>query len=68
MIMNYQLMSAGFLPVSIAKENRLDYFETLEAHAVQGDLSPFADMVAKLEEEQLDEYLSLAEPYFKNPV
>lgn len=68
MIMNYQLMSAGFLPVSIAKENRLDYFETLEAYAIQDDLSPFADMVTKLEEEQLDEYLSLAEPYFKNPI
>ena len=27
MIMNYQLMSHGFLPVSVAKENCLEYFE-----------------------------------------
>lgn len=38
MIMNYQLMASGFLPVSIAKENRLEYFETLEAYAVNGRL------------------------------
>lgn len=35
MIMNYQLMSVGFLPVSIAKENRLEYFEALEVYAVK---------------------------------
>ncbi|WP_342438306.1 hypothetical protein NSS79_03605 [Paenibacillus sp. FSL L8-0436] len=27
----------GFLPVSIAKEVRLDYFNALEAYAVHGD-------------------------------
>lgn len=59
MIMNYQLMSAGFLPVSIAKENRLEYFETLEAYAVDGNLTPFADMIAGLEERRLNEYLNI---------
>lgn len=49
LLMNYQLMVKGFLPVSIAKENRLDYFNTLEAYAVEGNLSPFADMIAELE-------------------
>jgi Fic family protein len=53
LIMNWQLMSGGFLPVSIAKENRLPYFETLEDYAVRSDLAPFALMVEKLEEEQL---------------
>ena len=60
MLMNYQLMSADFLPVSIAKENRLEYFDALEAYAVGGDLSPFAEMVSVLEEIRLDEYLSIA--------
>lgn len=59
MIMNYQLMSSGFLPVSIAKENRLEYFETLEAYAVNGDLNLFAEMIAGLEEQRLDEYLAI---------
>lgn len=61
MIMNYQLMASGFLPVSIAKENRLEYFEALEAYAVDGNLNPFAEMIAVLEEERLDEYLGIAQ-------
>lgn len=60
MLMNYQLMSGGFLPVSIAKEARLEYFEALEAYAVNGDIRPFADMVAGLEEARLDEYITAA--------
>ena len=61
MIMNYQLMASGFLPVSIAKENRLEYFEALEVYAVDGNLNPFAEMIAVLEEERLDEYLGIAQ-------
>ncbi|MNN93487.1 Fic/DOC family protein [compost metagenome] len=49
LIMNYQLLANGVLPISIAKENRLDYFNALEAHAVHHDLEPFADMIASLE-------------------
>jgi Fic family protein len=58
LIMNWQLMSGGFLPVSIAKEDRLSYFETLEAYAVNNDLSLFIELIAKLEEERLTEYIS----------
>ncbi len=61
MLMNYQLMTGGFLPVSIAKENRLEYFDALEAYAVGGDLVPFAEMVAALEEARLDEYLAIGQ-------
>ena len=60
MLMNYQLMSEGFLPVSIAKENRLDYFDALEAYAVYGDLKLFADMIASLEENRLNDYLAIS--------
>lgn len=59
LLMNYQLMNQGFLPVSIAKEDRLEYYNTLEAYAVNGNLEPFAEMVARLEEEQLDTYIKL---------
>ena len=58
LIMNYQLMSAGFLPVSIPKENRLPYFESLEAYAVNDDLTPFTKMVAELEDKQLNFYIA----------
>lgn len=59
LIMNYQLMKQGFLPVSIAKENRLEYYNTLEEYAVHGNLKPFTEMIAKLEEEQMDTYIKL---------
>lgn len=59
LIMNYQLMSNGFLPVSVNKEDRLEYFSYLEEYAVNGKLAPFADFIAELEEQQLDEYLSI---------
>ena len=59
LLMNYQLMLHDFLPVSVDKENRLDYYNALECYAVHKDLNPFADFVAELEEKQLDEYLKL---------
>lgn len=62
LIMNYQLLTNGFPAVSIAKENRLEYFNTLECYAVEGNLAPFADMIAQLVEQQLDRYLKMAEP------
>jgi Fic family protein len=62
LIMNYQLMAQGFLPVSIAKENRLAYFETLEEYAVNGNLTPFVQMIAELEHAQLQRYLEFIPP------
>jgi len=59
LIMNYQLMSKGFLPISIAKENRLYYYNALEEYAVNGDLKLFADLIADLEEIQLDNYIRM---------
>lgn len=59
LMMNYQLMIHGFLPISIMKENRLVYFEALEEYAVNGNLAPFTEMIAELEAQQLKEYLSI---------
>jgi Fic family protein len=59
LIMNDQLMINGFLPISIRKEDRLQYFESLEKYAVENDLRPFADRIADLEEKQIREYLTL---------
>lgn len=62
LMMNYQLLASGFPPVSIAKENRLAYFNALEAYAVDGNLAPFADMAAELVVQQLDHYLGMMPP------
>ena len=62
LLMNYQLLSQGFLPVSIEKEDRLRYYyQALKEYAADGNLEAFADMVAELEEKQLDEYIKLIE-------
>jgi Fic family protein len=61
LIMNYQLMVHGFLPISIAKESRLEYFDALESYAVDADLKPFADLIAVLEEQKLDLYIRAIE-------
>lgn len=58
LIMNYQLMLNDFLPVSIDKGDKLDYFNFLEEYALSGNLKPFADFVAELEERRLDEYIN----------
>lgn len=56
--MNYQLMARGFLPVSIAKEDRLAYYNALDQYAAHGELWEFADMIATLEDKQLNKYLA----------
>ena len=60
LIMNYQLMAEGFPPVSISKEDRLEYFKVLEAYAVEGDLQPFAELVAGLVDRQMERYIELS--------
>ncbi len=57
--MNYQLMFNGFLPISIAKENRLEYYNVLEEYAVNRNLQSFSELIATLEEQQLDTYILL---------
>lgn len=57
LIMNYQLMANGYLPISISKESRLDYFAKLEEYALNGNIAPFADFIADLEEKELDKYI-----------
>jgi Fic family protein len=59
MIMNYQLLFSGWLPVSVPKEERLRYYEALEAYAVGGDIQPFTAFVANLEEKELDRMIEL---------
>ena len=59
MIMNYQLLSSGWLPVSVPKEERLRYYEALEAYAISGNIQPFAVFIAELEEKELDQMIEM---------
>jgi Fic family protein len=59
LLMNYRLIENGFLPISISFENRLKYYDVLESYALNDDISAFSEMIFKLEEQRLNEYLSL---------
>ncbi len=59
LLMNFDLMSSGYLPVVIKTENRLAYYEALDLAFTRQDCSPFIDMVTGLQEEMLDRYLNL---------
>ena len=59
LIMNYSLMSNGFLPVNISTKDRIRYYESLDKYASDDILEPFADLVAELEEKRIQHYLSI---------
>ena len=59
MIMNYQLMSAGLLPINIRIENRIRYYDALDKYAAECELQPFAELVAEVEEARIRHYLSI---------
>ncbi|XP_062604071.1 protein adenylyltransferase FICD-like [Saccostrea cucullata] len=56
LLMNLILMQAGFPPVTIKVEDRLQYYETLEM-ANAGDVRPFIRFIADCTEEALDHFL-----------
>lgn len=55
LMMNYQLMQNGFLPINIKVEDRLEYYHVLDLYATQGDLQPFIQFIEQIEEKRLDE-------------
>ncbi|MDR3291388.1 MAG: Fic family protein [Methanobrevibacter sp.] len=56
-MMNYQLLKNGFLPISIKANDKNNYYDILEEYSVNNNLNPFIELIYKLEEEQLDFYL-----------
>jgi len=56
LLMNLILMRAGYPPVIIRKQDRLQYYDYLEI-ANQGDIRPFIRFIAKCTERTLNEYI-----------
>lgn len=56
LLMNLALMQAGYPPVIIKVDDRLDYYEHLR-EGNRGDVRPFIRFVAKCTEQTIDEYL-----------
>jgi Fic family protein len=57
LLMNFRLLENDFLPVSIPRENRLAYYDALEAYDLDGDIFPFTELVFELEKGRLEEFL-----------
>lgn len=61
LLLNLELMKAGYPPVIIKVENRLNYYEALDKAHTQKEYDDFIQLVAKEAEESLDLYLSAVE-------
>ncbi|MDD5033891.1 MAG: Fic family protein [Methylococcaceae bacterium] len=57
LLMNFELMRRGYLPVIIPVEQRLSYYDALDTAHTRGDYQPFIDLVAGLEQATLERYL-----------
>lgn len=59
LLMNLDLMNSGYNPVIIKKENRLEYYQSLDKAHITGDYTDFIKLITKLEIEMLNKYLEL---------
>lgn len=67
-IMNYQLLENGFLPISIQNETKLEYYKALDQYGNKRDLQPFLKLVYELEEKELDYYISSIEKVLEKDI
>jgi Fic family protein len=61
LLMNFELMRRGFLPVIIPVEQRLAYYDALDTAHTRGDYSLFIELVANLEQATLERYLRIVQ-------
>ena len=59
LIMNFELMQAGFPTVIIPVESRPDYYQNLDVIATQGNYSPFIIQIAELPNQGFAPYWAL---------
>ncbi len=56
LVLNYELMKNGFMPVIITSNEREQYFSTLESFKVDKDIKPFMDFLEELELKSIQTY------------
>ena len=59
LMMNYQLISHGFLPISISVKHKEEYFKSLEEFKVNKNDQLFKEMVMNLLNKKYDRYIDL---------
>jgi len=59
LLLNFELMKAGYPPAIIRKEDRLAYYDSLDEACVSGDFSGITQLVANSVQRSLDTYLEV---------
>ena len=59
LLMNFEVMKKGYLPIIIKAESRLNYYDALDKASVKGDYTDFVKLIAELENNILDKYLEI---------
>lgn len=59
LLMNFELMKQGYLPIIIEQDKRFRYYEVLDTAAVVNNFEPFVDFVRDYEYKELKRYLEL---------
>ena len=57
LLLNYQLELDGFLPVSVKKGMRDEYYRNIDEYKINKRIEPFTEFLAKLEKERIDTFL-----------
>jgi len=59
LLLNFELMKAGYPPAIIRKEDRLAYYDALDEACAAGDYSAITQLVAQAVQRSLDTYLQV---------
>jgi Fic family protein len=59
LLLNFELMKAGYPPIIIEVKDRIAYYNALDTAIAKADYTDFVNMVAKATESSLDLYLSV---------
>lgn len=59
LLLNFELMKAGYPPAIIRKEDRLAYYDALDEACVSGDYGAITQLVAQAVQRSLDTYLQV---------
>jgi Fic family protein len=57
LLMNFELMAAGYPPIVIKKEDRIEYYKHLDYAAKACDYTSFITFILEIENQTLDFYL-----------
>jgi Fic family protein len=57
LLLNYQLELEGFLPISITKNLRDEYYKNIDEYKINRKIEPFTEFIAKLEEKRIIDFL-----------